>query len=163
MIPYILETVNVTSNLLTYYWKLLKRGMQWKKSHQNRMKNKNLYTLKMHLFWPLWPPFFFLQKWLPICKIHCSFLFSLIKTNTFQKQFVKIGLEIKKVMIYGTGPFWPLVHMYLGNGKSHVKSVGILPKDIWIRNIKKKLEAQVSLYRSPNINSLQMCTWRNVQ
>ena len=32
----------------------------------------------------------------------------------------------------------PFDSFYLGNGKSYIKSVRILPKDILIRNLKKK-------------------------
>ena len=53
----------------------------------------------------------------------------------YLKKFVKIGLKIKKLKFWTLAPFDPL---YLGNGKSYVKSVGILPKDILIRNLKKK-------------------------
>ena len=53
----------------------------------------------------------------------------------YLKKFVKIGLKIKKSKFWALALFDPL---YLGNGKSYVKSVGILPKDILIRNLKKK-------------------------
>ena len=47
------KTVRDSKILLTYYRKLSLRGIQWKKSHQNPTKNKNLpYPRKWH-FWTL--------------------------------------------------------------------------------------------------------------
>ena len=55
------------------------------------------------------------------------------QNKCIKKKFVKIGLKIKKLKFWTLALFDPL---YLG--KSYVKSVRILPKDILIRSLKKK-------------------------
>ena len=57
------------------------------------------------------------------------------------KKFVKIELKIKKLRFWLLAPFDPL---YLGNGKSYIKTIDIFAKGIFIRNPKKKLEAHLS-------------------
>ena len=75
---------------------------------------------------------------------------------THQNKYIKKRLSKltwnKKVKIWALAPFEPL---YLGNGKSYVKSVRILPKDILVRNLKKKKRIKIV----QKINALYPEVW----
>ena len=53
--PCISKTVRDRKNWLQRVWKISFRGMQWKKSHQNRIKNKTLMWLQKSHFCPFLP------------------------------------------------------------------------------------------------------------
>ena len=95
-------------------------------------KNFKIYISSKNTVFGPFDPFF--PKWLPIAIIFLTHPFCTHQNNYIKKKFVKIGLKIKKLRFWALAPFYPL---YLGNGLSYVKSVGILPKDILIRNLKK--------------------------
>ena len=91
-----------------------------------------IYPIKVPFLAPLTP---FYSKMAANSFIFLHILFVLIKITILKKKFVKIGLKIKKLKFWTLAPFDPL---YLGNGKSYIKSVRIVPKDILIRSLKKK-------------------------
>ena len=113
--------------------KALSKGNSMKKIPSKLDKNLKIYiSYKNAVFGPFDP--FFSQNG---CQQPYFFTYSFcIHQNKYtKKKFVKIGLKIKKLRFWALAPFDPL---YLRNRQSYIKSVGILPKDILIRNLKKK-------------------------
>ena len=101
--PYNSKTVKDRENLLTYYWKLSLRGIKCKRPHQNRMKNKNFTSpAKSHFLNPLTP---FLKKTVNFPKNAWSNFCCIFQQESFAKNPIKIGWEIKKFQKLGCGHF----------------------------------------------------------